>query len=69
MLTQGAAGTTGVVLLKYDRKAETEADLLGTQYLWKAGWDPEVQRTYGWAGLATAQASYWWLQARDALRA
>jgi gamma-glutamylputrescine oxidase len=28
-----------------------------------------LPRTYGWAGLAAAQASYWWLQARDALRA
>lgn len=47
----GSAGTdaavkasstaAGILGLKYDRRFEAEADLLGEQYLWKAGWDPE----------------------------
>ena len=42
LVTQGATQATGMVLLKYSRADETEADLLGSQYLWKAGWDPEA---------------------------
>jgi len=41
LLTQGALTATGLVTLRYDRRAESEADLLGAQYLWNAGWDPE----------------------------
>lgn len=41
-LVQGSLLTAGVVGMKYSRSAETEADLLGTQYLWNGGWDPEA---------------------------
>lgn len=41
LLSKGAQTTAGLVTLKYGRGAEAEADLLGTQYLWNAGWDPE----------------------------
>lgn len=40
-LMVGSLTTAGLVGMKYDRRAETEADLLGAQYLWRAGWDPE----------------------------
>jgi hypothetical protein len=40
-LMMGSLATAGLVGMKYDRRAETEADLLGAQYLWRAGWDPE----------------------------
>jgi hypothetical protein len=42
LAAKGASATAGVITLKFDRNAETEADLLGEQYLWKAGWDPEA---------------------------
>jgi predicted Zn-dependent protease len=42
LIEQGAAGAAGIVTLRYDRRSETEADLLGAQYLWLAGWDPEA---------------------------
>jgi Zn-dependent protease with chaperone function len=42
LVTQGATTSAGLITLKYDRGSEAEADLLGAQYLWKAGWDPEA---------------------------
>jgi len=42
LVTQGATTSAGLITLKYDRGSESEADLLGSQYLWKAGWDPEA---------------------------
>lgn len=42
LLNEGATASAGLVTLKYDRGSEAEADLLGEQYLWKAGWDPEA---------------------------
>ena len=41
LVNQAASTSAQLVTLKYDRGSESEADLLGTQYLWKAGWDPE----------------------------
>ncbi|MBO0720105.1 MAG: M48 family metalloprotease, partial [Blastocatellia bacterium] len=32
--------------LKFSRSAETEADLLGAQYLWAAGYDPTAMGTF-----------------------
>ena len=42
LFTQASATSAGLITLKYDRGSEAEADLLGAQYLWKAGWDPEA---------------------------
>jgi hypothetical protein len=41
LLMKTSLTAAGVFTLKYDRRSEEEADLLGTQYLWNAGWDPE----------------------------
>jgi predicted Zn-dependent protease len=40
-LMMGSLVSAGLVGMKYSRRAESEADLLGMQYMWKAGWDPE----------------------------
>ncbi|HEX4824437.1 MAG TPA: M48 family metallopeptidase [Candidatus Polarisedimenticolaceae bacterium] len=42
LLNEGATQSAGLVTLHFDRASETEADLLGSQYLWKGGWDPEA---------------------------
>jgi Zn-dependent protease with chaperone function len=42
LIEQGAGTVAGLVTMRYDRRSETEADLLGSQYLWNAGWDPEA---------------------------
>jgi len=42
IVNEGATTSAGLVTLKYDRGSESEADLLGAQYLWKGGWDPEA---------------------------
>lgn len=41
-LMRGSLTAAGIYSLKFDRRLETEADLIGEQYLWKAGWDPEA---------------------------
>src|SRR5215472_9219649 len=40
LLTQLGSFTAGGVLLKYSRSAETQADVMGTQVLYDAGYDP-----------------------------
>jgi Zn-dependent protease with chaperone function len=40
LITQLGAFTAGSVLLKYSRTAETQADVMGTQILYDAGYDP-----------------------------
>ncbi len=42
LVTQLGAFTAGSVLLKYSRTAETQADVLGTQILYDAGYDPRA---------------------------
>jgi predicted Zn-dependent protease len=37
---QAARGFLPIAALKFSREFETEADLLGVQYLWKSGYDP-----------------------------
>lgn len=45
-IVQGSMTAAGIVTLRYDRKSEEEADLLGTQYLWNGGWDPEAMARF-----------------------
>src|SRR5207249_4900874 len=42
LLTELGSFTAGGVLLKYSRTAETQADVLGTQILYDAGYDPRA---------------------------
>ena len=42
LLNEASTTSAGLVTLKFDRGSEAEADLLGSQYLWKGGWDPEA---------------------------
>jgi hypothetical protein len=42
LLTQLGSFTAGGVLLRYSRSAETQADVMGTQVLYDAGYDPRA---------------------------
>jgi Zn-dependent protease with chaperone function len=46
LLTQGVALGAGSVLLKYSRGNETQADVLGTQTLYDAGYDPRAMSQF-----------------------
>lgn len=41
-IRQGANAVVPMAFLSYSRECENEADLLGLQYLWKAGYDPNA---------------------------
>ena len=46
LLTQLGSFTAGGVLLKYSRGAETQADVMGTQVLYDAGYDPRAMAQF-----------------------
>ncbi|HKF25696.1 MAG TPA: M48 family metallopeptidase, partial [Candidatus Acidoferrum sp.] len=46
LLTQLGSFTAGGVLLKYSRSAETQADVMGTQVLYDAGYDPRAMAQF-----------------------
>src|SRR5258708_39524988 len=46
LLTQGVALGAGGVLLRYSRGAETQADVMGTQVLYDAGYDPRAMAQF-----------------------
>ncbi|MBZ5529377.1 MAG: M48 family metalloprotease [Acidobacteriia bacterium] len=46
LLTQLSAFTAGSVLLKYSRSAESQADIMGTQILYDAGYDPRAMAQF-----------------------
>src|SRR5499427_1797352 len=46
LLTQLGSFTAGGVLLKYSRSAETQADVMGTQVLYDAGYDPRAMSQF-----------------------
>lgn len=46
LLTQLGSFTAGGVLLKYSRSAETQADVMGTQDLYDAGYDPRAMAQF-----------------------
>jgi len=46
LLTQLSAFTAGSVLLKYSRTAESQADVMGTQILYDAGYDPRAMAQF-----------------------
>ena len=41
-LGSALSGTAPLALFKFSREFETEADLLGLEYLWKSGYDPNA---------------------------
>ena len=47
----GADGA-GSVMMKYSRDADTEADMVGAQIMYDAGYNPEGARQGGWIGSA-----------------
>ncbi|MBZ5703040.1 MAG: M48 family metalloprotease [Acidobacteriia bacterium] len=46
LVTQLGAFSVGSVLLKYSRTAETQADVMGTQILYDAGYDPRAMAQF-----------------------
>jgi hypothetical protein len=46
ILSQGVAIGAGTLLLRYSRSAETQADVLGTQVLFDAGYDPRAMAQF-----------------------
>src|SRR5712664_4187248 len=46
LLTQGVALGAGSLLLRYSRSDETQADVLGTQALYDAGYDPRAMAQF-----------------------
>jgi hypothetical protein len=46
LLTQGVAGFAGGLLLHYSRADETQADVMGTQVIYDAGYDPRAMAQF-----------------------